>query len=506
MIYICGTELELGDLPLSSALNYSLVVGRPKIAATLMMGIRKSNVIKCYVNTEFKDLKVSLESADKVVYFDTDEALLALLSGDSQDNDAKEPEVEEIPSVLETRDSDEEIREIEDRLTSDNDDNQLILKSVEDVGDFEEVEGVLETTISEGGLFEADLLKTQLATTEAILEQNRAVLLDTNRELHSVYDYAVDQIAEQTLLYEAKLKEAQDAFDSLQEQLANTSVGGPLDIYTPYADKSRAIIKTGIALESKPHNMCVVSAGSSDSVATLYQSLALLALGGRFKGVILDFTGDPVFGISVTNLAHKKLQTGIRNKGETRKLTPDERKAINLKGSPDLVDYIRGDTDLLSVLQSPLGLARIGTSGFFHDISLLTVDWVAKITEIREVLGDSQVVLVIPPVTTFVGRYLAASWSSVIPVNIATVCAPSAIYSTQNNLNAFPPETVRILALNYIKLETSDSVLSGIMNKKYAVKPFRANTIFSLPEPTVKDWEGNINNNEGIWKTAFSVG
>ena len=61
--------------------------------------------------------------------------------------------------------------------------------------------------IDGGSLFEIDSLRQKLATTEAILAQNRKCLEETKQERNELYDYAAKQIEELTEEYEGRLKE-----------------------------------------------------------------------------------------------------------------------------------------------------------------------------------------------------------------------------------------------------------------------------------------------------------
>ena len=515
MIYVCGTALTVEQLPLSDTLRYSIVNEKAKIAATVNMGLRKSDVVRCYLNSEYASMRIPDEHKGKVVYFNDDNELIRLCGSSNTatvEAQVAAPAIEEPEDVTEVNASAEEVEAIQEQLNTASDNNEFEApKAPEptvdaDVTEVEEFKPDVTAmyTPSEDEIFEADMLRAQLKTAEGVLQQNRDRLRTAIEDRDNVYDIAVQELETQAKEYEEKLQEAQEVIAKLKAKIEESSEDtGALAPFNVYAEKSRAVIKTGITLTSPVNNIVAVTSGSADSTATLYQSVALLAMSG-YDGYILDLTGDPVFGITLTNLACK--MRFLAYQVPPAQLTQEDYAACSLDVQKDLVNWLRQSCDLESCCHSNFANSRVGITGYFNDISLLPMAWDGLLHSIAEATKGRRVLLILPSITSFVGRYLASFLSTGIPVNVATTCAPSALYSVQMNLNAIPANRVRILAMNYIKLPATDALLSGNINTKFAVQAFQANTLFSISQPTREDVTQNMQNNNKIWSTAFQAG
>lgn len=514
MIYICGTELTQQDLPLSSDLQYSIENSPVKIKSILLMGISKPSVTKAYIKQEFENLGCTPTAKSKVVYFQDDADLLTLLKPQTGNTDTEaevteEPaeEVVEAPTMLDTTDSD--IEEIQQRIDEQDEQHREAAAEKPEEPSSDEFEEVEETapvpmTVTGEGLTEIDLMRAKLSTMEGVVQQSRDCLRQVGEERDNVYDYAMEQMEKQAEDYEAKLKEAQEVIAELKNRLNNAEgASGPLSAYEPYADKCRAIIKASIQGITPDPDIVAVSAGSAETTSTLYQSISLLALSGA-KVSIIDFTGDPVFGVTVTNMAVKIKNVQIMASGQQRPLTQEEYAECSLDTTKDLVKVIRGQCELNDVYNTNLGKANIACAGYYHDIALLTFDWNAFLTKLQASKNGNKVIILLPPITSFVGRYLASYLSSAVIYNIAAICAPSSLYSVQTNCMAIPERRVKLLALNYLKIPATDALLSGVLNEKYAIRMFKANNFLADPEATVQSLETNIKNNNGIWSEAFN--
>lgn len=513
MIYICGTGLSQQDLPLSSDLQYSIENAPTKIKSILLMGISKPSVTKAYIKQEFEGLGCTPTAKSKVVYFEDDDALLALLKPQSgSDGESLEQPEEPIEEAVETATmldtTDSDIEEIQQKIDEQDDLREAAGEtSVEENSDeFEEAdEGITAPIMATGeGLSEVDLMRTKVATLEGVVQQSRDCLSKVNKERDEVYDYAMEQMDKQASEYEAKLKEAQEVIAELKSRLETSeSVTGPLSAFEPYADKCRAIVKASLQGITPDPDIIAVSAGSAETTSTLYQSLSMLALSGA-KLTILDFTGDPVFGITLTNMAVKIRNVQLLASGQQRQLTSEEYAACSLDSTKDLVKVIRGQCELNEVYNTNLGSARVACAGYYHDLALLTFDWSGFLTKLQTAKDGAKVVLLLPPITSFVGRYLASYLSSAVSCNIAAICAPSSLYSVQTNCTAIPAKRIKLLALNYLKIPATDALLSGVLNEKYVIRMFKANNFLADPEATVKTLEANMKNNNNIWMEAFN--
>lgn len=521
MVYICGTQLTENQLPLHESIPYTVQNVTNKIVALLAMGIKKSDTVKVYVNTNIELTRLAAGCENKVVRFSTDEELINLLKGGTAVEEAPVetepavPEVPEAPAEIVSA-TDEEVAEMQEMVDNDdiaaNRDDKLAesdkVAAPEEVtsDDVEEVEVEMPAIpVTNNSICEADMLKARLHTTEQILAQSKNCLKQAEEEKNDIYDQAVNQLESVTADYEAKLADAIAAVESLKTELvkAQASADGPLSGFEVYASKSRAVLSAGIHMDNPPSNLVVVSAGSYDSTVVLAQSLALLAVSG-FTGHIIDFTGDTGFRSALTNVACKVKAMQFASNG--RQIDANAFADCNFDMTKDLGDVIRGRKSYVDVINTNFGSAHVASAGFFHDISLLTFHWGSFISEIcsDEVSGGAPVIIILPAITSFVGEYLISYLGTVARSNVVTTCAPSSLYSTELHMSAIPQGRCGLLALNYVKSADSEARLRGNLNAKYRVKMFKANTIFSMSTPTQEEFVANIENNNRIWKEAFA--
>lgn len=523
MVFVCGTELTVEQLPLHDSIPYSVVNERSKVVGLLAMGIKKSDVVKVYVNNTIETSRVAAGCEDKIVRFSTDDELISLLRG--EDLEAIEPEKEEketIPEVPEapagiTSATDDEVAEMQEAI--DNDDSKFVeSKTTEEpkeansstesmTGDVEEVEAPAPAIpLTADSVCEVDMLKARLSTTEQVLQQSRACLKQAEDEKNGVYDQAVNEIEVLANEYEARLADAQAACEKLKSELikAQAESNSPLAPFEVYTSRCRAVLNAGLKMDNPPTNLAVVSAGSVDSLVTLAQSLALLAVSG-FAGHIIDFTGDTAFSIALSNIACKVKAMQFAAQG--RQITNNDFADCMLDPSKDLADVIRGKCDYTSVVNTHFGNgnSHVASCGFYHDISLLTFDWASFISKVcsPEVSNGAPVIIMLPSITSFVGSYLISYLGTVAHANVVTVCAPSALCSTELHMSAIPARRCSLLALNYFKSADSEARLRGTLNTKYRIRMFKANTIFSSANPTRDEFNASVENNKRIWSEAF---
>ena len=247
MIYVLGSNLNVSDLPLSNTLQYTIQNDKTKIAGILGMGIRKPDVVKCYVNDDIVCNRIANGCESKIVRFKDDNALLALLSGSSSENTKITDEAtksEEAPDIVhETETTASDVTKMQDSLYDAADKEPIAPEDITKVekdsrDEVEEASSapMMAQPIDGGSLFEIDSLRQKLATTEAILAQNRKCLEETKQERNELYDYAAKQIEELTEEYEGRLKEAQLAVETLRAQIEAGSES-PLSNFEVYAEK-----------------------------------------------------------------------------------------------------------------------------------------------------------------------------------------------------------------------------------------------------------------------------
>ena len=513
MIYVLGTNLAVEDLPLHSELNYSIVTEPRKIQATLAMGIRKTDVVKCYIRSDIEITRLAPNCEDKLVKFDDDNMLLSLLKGSADSQDNTEPPKEEVIEEQEpATPTDEDIEEAQAKIDQDNINEgrpvETARPTAEDIDDtLEEVESAAMPTLemTSESMFEADILKARLIAAEKSQRQARETANRVVKERDELYDYATSELEKTVEEYEGKLKAAEEACEHLKAELvkAQTVEDSPLSAYAPYAEKCRAVIKTGLSMSEPPTNVITIAAATPDATMALSQSLSLLALSG-YSGTILDFTGDLSFSIALSNLAFKIKVMQLASQG--RKATQQDYAACQADPSKDLVNYIRGKTDLQSCLNTNYGNSKVACSGYYHDIALLTFGWEGLLNTCKshEFSGGQPVIIVLPTMATFVGRYLMSYLSTATKAATVTTCAPTALCCAQNNLNSLPDNRATLLVLNYIKHPNSDQLLTGVLNTKFNIKMFKANQFFAVPEPTKQDFDEAIANNSKIWAAAFN--
>lgn len=521
MIYILGTNLDVTDLPLHSELNYSILNEPRKITSTLSMGIRKDDVVKCYIRSDIEISRLAPNCENKLVKFDNDEMLLNLLKGSSDiAKEATPPPENEISTEPEgTTITDEDVEEAQAMIDKDDSDEgrtpETVAASLEeqktkasvDASDIEELENVTMPVLemSSESMFEIDLLKSRLISAEKSQKQARETAARVTQERDELYDYATAELEKTVEEYEAKLKDAEQACENLKAELlkAQNIEDSPLSQYSAYAEKCRAVIKAGLTMQDAPTNVITVSAASPDATLALCQSLALLAISG-YSGTILDFTGDMAFGIALSNLAFKIKVMQLASQG--KQATQQDYAACQADPSKDLVNYIRHKAELTACLNTNYGNSKVGCCGYYHDIALLTFDWEGLLNtcKAQEVSNGQPVIIVLPSMATFVGRYLMSYLSTSTKAATITTCAPTALCCAQNNLNSLPANRAKLLVLNYIKHPNSDQLLTGVLNTKFPIKMFKANQFFTIPEPTKADFDEAIANNSKIWSAAFS--
>ena len=515
MIYVLGSNLNVSDLPLSNTLQYTIQNDKTKIAGILGMGIRKPDVVKCYVNDDIVCNRIANGCESKIVRFKDDNALLALLSGSSSENTKITDEAtksEEAPDIVhETETTASDVTKMQDSLYDAADKEPIAPEDITKVekdsrDEVEEASSapMMAQPIDGGSLFEIDSLRQKLATTEAILAQNRKCLEETKQERNELYDYAAKQIEELTEEYEGRLKEAQLAVETLRAQIEAGSES-PLSNFEVYAEKCRAVIKTGISLSNPPHNTITIAPGSPDAAKTLYQSLAILAL-SSFAGVIVDFTGDPAFSNTLVNLAYRLRGMEIR-KNQNREPTPNDYINCNVDANKDLVRYIRDNEPLDNLANTNFGNSRVLIAGFYHDIALLTMNWEKFFEDVSSssLAKGQPVIVLLPTINTFISRYLVSYLATGVRGCVATVCSSSDLYSTELNLRAVPDHRVKVLALNYTENETTRRMLSQVLNTRFSVRVFAANKFF-YQDPTPELFMQDTQNNSRIWQEAFAQG
>ena len=512
MIGIYGTGLSVSDLPLHDSLEYSIENSESKITLALKMGIKKTDLIKVYVNSKYQNINPVVP--EKVVYFGSDEELLSILgtssSSESAPESEAEPEIEtEDESEIMSTDA-EDIADITEQLGNQDTDPEpeAYTKSESTPDEIEEATvSFSDATSANFGLHEIDIVTTRNKMLESIIQQNRACLKDKEEECNRIYDEAMQVCNEQAEIYKAKLDEAEQVISDLKSRLeANTNQG--LAAYNIYADKCKAMLKAGISLDTAYPNITAVTAGGYDSVTTLHQSLALLCASG-FNGYIIDLMGDPSFDATLFALKYKYLQIQANINAPASNepyaaLDNDKLAQAVSDRSLDLIKWFRDETaDLNSYAQTNYWNAKVCLAPFFHDIMLLNQNWVALLDRIAKSVNGLPVIIMLPTINSFIGRYLASYLSTGITVNITTNCAPTALQGTQLNLSPIPQGRVRVLAMNYVKLPETARILDGDMNKKFCVKPFSYNNFFAIMRPTVQDFDMAASHSQNIWSTAL---
>lgn len=514
MIGIYGTGLNISDLPLNESLDYSIENSEVKINLALKMGIKKSDVIKAYVNEKYQGIHCSVP--EKVIYFSSDEDLLTKLRGTEPEPQvqAEEPEAE-TESLMDT--DAEDIADITEQLGEQKDVMPLPepapVEETVGTGSDNDIEDATvsfsDATTANYGLHEADILATRNKMLEEVIQQNRNCLKEKEEECNRIYDEAMQVCSEQNEIYKAKLDEAEKVIKDLRariEQEHSTPKG--LAAFNIYAEKCKAMLKAGIATDTAYPNIIAVMAGGYDSVTTLHQSLALLCASG-YNGYVLDLMGDPSFDATLFTLKYKylQIQANINAPASSEPYTPLDNNMLSQavsNRSLDLINWFRDENaNLDDFVQPNYWQAKVCLAPFFHDIMLLNQDWSKLLARIAASANGLPVIIMLPTINSFIGRYLASYLSPAITVNITTICAPTALQGTQLNLSPIPVGRVRVLAMNYIKLPETDRILNGDLNKKFYVKPYGYNNFFSIVRPSMENLNSALDENKKIWGTAL---
>lgn len=508
MIGIYGTGLSISDLPLNESLDYAIENSEVKINLALKMGIKKSDVIKAYVNEKYQELHCSVP--EKVIYFSSDEDLLTKLRGTEVQKE--EPEAED-NSIMNT--DAEDIADITEQLGEQNDiaapPEPLPIDNTGTIADNEIEDATVsfsDATSANYGLHEADILATRNKMLEEVIQQNRHCLKEKEEECNRIYDEAMQVCSEQSEAYKAKLDEAEKVIKNLQARIEQeNSAPKGLAAYNIYADKCKAMLKAGISTDTKYPNIIAVMTGGYDSVTTLHQSLALLCASG-YNGYILDLMGDPSFDATLFTLKYRylQIQANLNAPASPEEYPPLDNSMLSQavsNRSLDLINWFRDENaNLDSFVQPNYWQAKVCLAPFFHDIMLLNQDWSKLLARIAASTNGLPVIIMLPAINSFIGRYLASYLSPAITVNITTICAPTALQGTQLNLSPIPVGRVRVLAMNYIKLPETDRILNGDLSKKFYVKPYGYNNFFSIVRPSMENLNSALEENKKIWGTA----
>lgn len=509
MIGIYGTGLSISDLPLNESLDYAIENSEVKINLALKMGIKKSDVIKAYVNEKYQELHCSVP--EKVIYFSSDEDLLTKLRGtevqkeepEAEDNSIMNTDAEDIADITEQLDEQNDIAAPPEPLPIDNNTGTVADNEIEDA-----TVSFSDATSANYGLHEADILATRNKMLEEVIQQNRHCLKEKEEECNRIYDEAMQVCSEQSEAYKAKLDEAEKVIKNLQARIEQEhSAPKGLAAYNIYADKCKAMLKAGISTDTKYPNIIAVMAGGYDSVTTLHQSLALLCASG-YNGYILDLMGDPSFDATLFTLKYRylQIQANLNAPASPEEYPPLDNsmlsQAVSNRGL-DLINWFQDENaNLDSFVQPNYWQAKVCLAPFFHDIMLLNQDWSKLLARIAASTNGLPVIIMLPTINSFIGRYLASYLSPAITVNITTICAPTALQGTQLNLSPIPVGRVRVLAMNYIKLPETDRILNGDLNKKFYVKPYGYNNFFSIVRPSMENLNSALEENKKIWGTA----
>lgn len=484
MIFIVGTNLTEDQLP--SFTEYKLYNDDTATGAKVSLRVA-SDLTVAYINKKFESVFaaggiIPKEVHDKFVFFNTDEEVLRLINGESEtdvvddadDSDTLLSSVEDNISVqsnasnantknANNADTGSKVEAVqsEDVKT----DNKVIITSptVKDVDEDEDIIFLSNSSlnkvkdIDDDDDFEFDAFKIPASTVgnydavaakleakERQLEQYKARMTEKINECDDIIrdlEADRDKVLAQ---YEAKIKEAQEAFTKAQTTINSLSTTSGK--YHTYAERHKMMLSeifdddTSAAIKALGLDLMVMFAGGAvyDMQCLIHKSI------DQFKEnyVYIDLTGETYFDM----VFKKKFSDTLQLFDE---MTDND------------VELYRG-----RVLHREN--ADIIAENLFHDILFLDADWLRFFTNIKRVFGtDKKIVLLLGAASSFSVAHTISRLSMLFNTYIHFKCSYAAIKSVFNHLKFYPNNrNIKVVATGLF------DEASGAINKlgeKYAV-------------------------------------
>ena len=495
MIFIVGTNLTEDQLP--SFTEYKLYTDDTATGAKVSLRVA-SDLTVAYINKKFESVFaaggiIPKEVHDKFVFFNTDEEVLRLINGESEtvddvdDSDTLLDSIEEketeitnvnaqseavkmaVPEAVKTVEH-EAVKTVESNVeiaqnSTAKIENKVIITSptVKDVDNDEDIIFLSNSSlnkvkdIDDDDDFEFDTFKipsstvgnydavaAKLEAKEKQIEQYKARMTEKINECDEIIrDLEADRdkvIAQ----YDAKIKEAQEAFTKAQATI--TSLSATSGKYHTYAERHKMMLseifdaETSAAIKGLGLDLMIMFAGGAvyDMQCLIHKSI------DQFKEnyVYIDLTGETYFDMVFKTKFNDVLQL-----------------------FDDMTD---NDVELYRGRVLHRENAELVAENLFHDILFLDADWLRFFTNIKRVFGtDKKIVLLLGAASSFSVAHTISRLSMIFNTYIHFKCSYAAIKSVFNHLKFYPNNrNIKVVATGLF------DEASGAINKlgeKYAV-------------------------------------
>ena len=470
MIFVIGTKLTEDQLP--SFTEYKIYGEDNAMGAKVSLRVA-SDLTAAYINRKFESAFaaggiIPKEVHDKFVFFDTDDEVIKLINGEDTtvtenvdepdtllDNvDVAEPtKVESNPVIVPAApavsgESKVIVKEPVKSKSTDVDDDIIFsgnssLNKVKDIDEDDDFDmAAFKIPTSSAGNYDA--VAAKLEAKEKQLEQYKARMtekINEYEELIKELDNDRENIVNQ---YDAKIKEAQEAFSKAQTTI--NTLSNTTGKYHTYAERHKMMLseifdaKTSEAIKALGLNLMVMFAEGavSDMQYLIHQSIE------QFKEdcVYIDLTGETYFDL----MFKAKF-------GDTLKLFDDM--------TDNEIELIRG-----RVVHKEN--ASIIAESLFHDILFLDADWLKFFTNIKRVFGtEKKIVLLLGSASSFSVAHTISRLSMIFNTYIHFKCSFASIKSAFNHLKFYPNNrNIRVIA-TYLFDEAGPAIEK--IGEKYAV-------------------------------------
>lgn len=470
MILIGGTSLKVEELPMYEVMEYQVETGQP-LAIKLKTVAKSPTCFNIYINENLRsEVTITEDIFGKVIFFNNDDELLALLDkGQSDEDDIfdDEPEEEvpefEQPEMPELPEIDEIVKTEDDNIDSDeetgdeteiNNEKEYVETNPFVLPDLEEVN----TELPEAFLQipnigdDTDSLKIQLENKEKLIKQKEGMIKDLENQIADAYKLQELQLLEIKDLYDKKIDEANSAITELKEKASDIQVDADSMAFIKYANYSKnykASLKEGFT-ESEKREM-----GKLHSSYTIFACSSGDSLYSMMKQVkkYIDKNPNSII-VDLSNDYYLKTRFDIKSNYNSLDIT-------KLSESAEL--------DIVSIFKTLGGNTKIAPSTLYNDISLLGLNWADFIRRIDEYAGGTNVILLFNNINSFAVRYTISKLATIGKLYVFAKCTPLILSAIFGDIKFIPSDRVNIIALEYIAVVKT---ILDVISKSYPVLAF----------------------------------
>lgn len=472
MIFVIGTKLKEDQLP--SFTEYKIYSEETAMGAKVSLRVA-SDLTAAYINRKFENAFaaggiIPKEIHDKFVFFDTDDEVIKLINGEETTSTENADESDTLLDSVEEKTETEQtgVSQSAESVNTANipeaskviikepikskdievDDDIIFsgnssLNKVKDIDEDDDLDmGAFKIPTSSAGNYDA--VAAKLEAKEKQLEQYKARMtekINEYEELIKELDSDRENIVKQ---YDAKIKEAQEAFTKAQATI--NALSNTTGKYHTYAERHKMMLSeifdadTSAAIKALGLNLMVMFAEGavSDMQYLIHQSIE------QFKEdcVYIDLTGETYFDL----MFKAKF-------GDTLKLFDNM--------TDNDIELFRG-----RIVHKEN--ASIIAENLFHDILFLDADWLTFFTNIKRVFGtDKKIVLLLGSASSFSVAHTISRLSMIFNTYIHFKCSFASIKSAFNHLKFYPNNrNIRVIA-TYLFDEAGPAIEK--IGEKYAV-------------------------------------